>query len=599
MATAASVIMRSLDGTPQRPPSLDASALIVVDLPGRSADALRFEFPACEQLLLVLDHETGTSDPIADVSWITPIVWPPADASSMHDAVSEVVQQRQDVTAVFLSSFESSSGRLMDVLRRAGVRRFVFDEGGHWRETGASRGLTLKVRDRVVREFRERATRRRQNDRLHLNQVAFLDHARARRSELHVQSPPQICRVDQFVGCLHPGGAERQACYVARGLAGRGISSRVLTSFALFGAHRHYLPMLEEVGVEARQAGTIERQSADSIAQRMKALPEHLLASIPQAIRASVFDLYAELVLDPPQVLNCWLDYNNIIGAIAGVLADVPGIVVSTRNVNPTAFPAFHQPWMRSWYQVLTRLPWVRFVANSEAGAADYATWLNISRDRFRIVRNAVDLSGFDQMTADQCQDVRDELRIDDHTPLLTGVFRLSPEKRPDRFVELVARLRHRGTNVKAVLVGDGPLRLEVHEAIARAGLDARYIELTGRRSDVEVILGASDVVVLTSDHEGTPNCLLEAMAMRRPVVSTDAGGVAEVVDNGVSGFVVDPHDLEAMVERISQLLEDPALRTRMGEAGRQRIESIHREASIIDDVIALYDEMLTHDATV
>jgi glycosyltransferase involved in cell wall biosynthesis len=99
-------------------------------------------------------------------------------------------------------------------------------------------------------------------------------------------------------------------------------------------------------------------------------------------------------------------------------------------------------------------------------------------------------------------------------------------------------------------------------------------------------------VFVLTSEHEGFPNVVLEAMAARLPVVTTPAGDSAEVVQDGETGFVVGFDDREALVKRIMQLADSPELRGRLGEAGRKRVEECYGSEQLAERLFAVYRDV-------
>jgi glycosyltransferase involved in cell wall biosynthesis len=96
-------------------------------------------------------------------------------------------------------------------------------------------------------------------------------------------------------------------------------------------------------------------------------------------------------------------------------------------------------------------------------------------------------------------------------------------------------------------------------------------VTLLGEREDVPDLLATSDVFVLSSRWEGLPRAIIEAMFAGLPVVATDVGGSAELVENGATGFVVEPRNPRALAEGLQKLLDDPMLRRKMGEAGRRR----------------------------
>ena len=145
----------------------------------------------------------------------------------------------------------------------------------------------------------------------------------------------------------------------------------------------------------------------------------------------------------------------------------------------------------------------------------------------------------------------------------------LTTGKPPTRFVDVVAQLRAAGMAVRAAVCGDGPLAGELEAPAADAG-----VELLGSRSDVPDVLRDADVLVFPSlpTGEGMPGVLIEAGLTGLPVVATAVPGVSSViVEDGVTGFVVDEDDERAMVDATLGLVRDGALRARMGEAARAR----------------------------
>ena len=102
------------------------------------------------------------------------------------------------------------------------------------------------------------------------------------------------------------------------------------------------------------------------------------------------------------------------------------------------------------------------------------------------------------------------------------------------------------------MIVGDGPLWTALHQRAQDLGLLPDGVAFLGRRNDVPALLGSADMLVLSSDHEGCPNVVMEAMAARRPVVTTPAGDAGVLVEDGVSGYVVPFDDVEAMADQWS-----------------------------------------------
>lgn len=165
---------------------------------------------------------------------------------------------------------------------------------------------------------------------------------------------------------------------------------------------------------------------------------------------------------------------------------------------------------------------------------------------------------------------VRSELGIPDGVPVVTSIANFKAHKGHAHLVRAAQMVRRRVPEARFVLVGAGPLELEVRRRVAALGLEEAVV-FAGSRDDAPRIAAASDVFLLASEHEGLPMALLEAMAMGRPAVATRVGGVPEVVRHGTDGLVVPPADPAALADAVTCLLLDPELRRSMGEAARGR----------------------------
>jgi glycosyltransferase involved in cell wall biosynthesis len=142
-------------------------------------------------------------------------------------------------------------------------------------------------------------------------------------------------------------------------------------------------------------------------------------------------------------------------------------------------------------------------------------------------------------------------------------------------------------------MIGDGPDRGAVERRAHELGV-MRDTLFLGYQEDVAPYYAAFDAMILPSINEGTPVSAIEALAAGRPVVATRVGGVPDVVREGEDGFLVDPGDVQALADALETLARDPALRERLGAAGRERVIPRYRVSRLIDDVDAVYRELLT-----
>jgi glycosyltransferase involved in cell wall biosynthesis len=175
--------------------------------------------------------------------------------------------------------------------------------------------------------------------------------------------------------------------------------------------------------------------------------------------------------------------------------------------------------------------------------------------------------------------------RHEGEPPQILAVGRLAAPKDP---VTLVRALAEVDAPFTARIVGDGPDRPAVEAEIRAAGL-AGAIELAGERRDVPQLLAGADVFVLSTQSEGAPLSILEAMAAGLPVVAAAVGGVPELIEHGGTGLLVPPADPAALAAALERLLRDAGLRRALGAAGRARVRARFDIVTLRDAHLALY----------
>ncbi len=383
--------------------------------------------------------------------------------------------------------------------------------------------------------------------------------------------PPGPLRIVHCIGALGPGGAERQLTYLATAARAAGHDVSVLLTYSSEGDDGHYAPTLARAGVPVHTLEALARwrptPALRDLAGRplapalLEPLEEHEAYSI-------VVPLIEALVRLRPHVVHCWLDEPNVLGGLAALLVGVPRIVVSTRNVNPTNFPRFHKIWYEGGYRALADCERVAFVANSAAGARDYARWLGLPVERFTVIHNGLPPVGPALDPAARARR-RAAAGLGEGDLLVAAVFRLAREKRPEDLVRAVAAARATAPGIRVWHVGVGPGEASFRAAIRAAGLEHAFV-LHGRCEDPWALVDLADVTVLCSAQEGCPNVSLESQARGIPVVLTDAGGSAETVVEGETGFVVPVGAPTALAACLVELARDPARARAMGEAGRR-----------------------------
>lgn len=212
-------------------------------------------------------------------------------------------------------------------------------------------------------------------------------------------------------------------------------------------------------------------------------------------------------------------------------------------------------------------------------------------------LHDAIDAEQFSLQRVDR-QSVRRKLGIADNTILIGFVGRFSPGKGHEEFIEAAGMLRQKHTNIQFLVVGEASYGEEEYEQTIKAICEAKglqdLVRFTGYRKDIPEVMAAFDIFAFPSHAESFGVVLIEAMAMERPVVSTNCDGVLDIVVDGKTGIYVHPRNSKELADALSSLIENPALRTTMGKAGRKRVEELFDQKKQIHQIEKIYSSLLS-----
>jgi glycosyltransferase involved in cell wall biosynthesis len=338
-----------------------------------------------------------------------------------------------------------------------------------------------------------------------------------------------------LAGTLEHGGAERQLFYMLQALCQAGASPRLLS----LNRGEFWEEAIKRLGVSVTCVG-----DQPSRLQR--------LCRILKEVRK-----------ERPDVLQSQHFFANAYAGVAARLCRATGIGAMRNNGRAEVS---ENGLLGGWLNL--HCPGM-LAANSKI-AIQFAIAQGIPPSRLHFLPNVVDTDWF-KPSNDLAQE-----------PLtLVAVGRLVKQKRLDRFITILDRLRtaHQ-LNVRGLIVGPGcqneDLREELENQSRRLGLSPEVIQFRGGVSDSRMVYREAGVCVLTSDYEGTPNVLLEAMASGLPVVAAKVGGVPDIVQHGLTGFLLEPDDIEGFVAALVKLVNSSELRMNMGRRARSYVEENH-----------------------
>jgi glycosyltransferase involved in cell wall biosynthesis len=275
----------------------------------------------------------------------------------------------------------------------------------------------------------------------------------------------------------------------------------------------------------------------------------------------SLVRLWRQLQAKPVDLLVLLTGVPNIWGRLLGRLTKVPRIVGTWRG---TQCPERN---FEKWLWPLSD----HFLCNAAALKKIMIDRFQMPEDRITVIHNGVNLNYFRPAGESRPS----------HGKVVLCVARLVPEKDHETLVAAFALVSARHPDAELWLVGDGP-RQQAIRRLAQRLLPPQRIRLLSGQAELAPILKQSRLLVLSSTHEGFPNVVLEAMAAGLPVVATNVGGLAEMVVDGETGWLVPPKNAPALADRISRLLADTAESIALGRAGRERVERRFSVATMV-----------------
>ncbi len=311
-----------------------------------------------------------------------------------------------------------------------------------------------------------------------------------------------------------------------------------------------------------------------------------------------ILPLYTLLKRSRVDVLHTHRIRPDIVGRIAGALARIP-VNISTQH--------YVEEWSERGavvhHIVRNLFKWTMGLCQSVAcnSAAEQDVLLQEIGEQFRsktcIVHNGLDTDHFQRPTQEELAELSKALALPEHARVVTVVAYLTERKGHRYLLEAIAQLQPSFPDIVLLIVGDGPQKAELVRQAEALGIK-ECTRFLGNRKDVPGILSLSEVAALPSLWEPFGLAALEAMAVETPVVVSRTGGLTEFVTQGESGYLVPPADAQALAESITRLLEDPAMRNRMGIAARNTVMQRFTARHVALDYERLY-ELYLADTTI
>ena len=355
-------------------------------------------------------------------------------------------------------------------------------------------------------------------------------------------------RICFIAGTLGRGGAERQLYYILRCLRDQGAHPHVLS----LTRGEFWEERIQAMGVPVEWVG----RSASRLV-RIAAIARKVAALRPQVIQSQHFH--------------------------ANLYATLAARLTGSREIGALRSNARSEVRANGAFLGLLSLRSPRHLAANSMEAIRNARALGVPLQRLHLLPNVVDADEFCPSNARASRDFT-----------VLGVGRMGVEKRFDRFIQVVARARVESAGrVRGVLVGAGKEQSRLQQLAQEFRLSPHGLVFAGPDDDIVHRYHQADVLLLTSDYEGTPNVILEAMACGLPVIASRVGGVADVVRDGDTGVLLEAGDVGGMVDWVLRFAEDEKLRQAMGRRARSVVLEQHSPQAMPRHLTSLYEAVL------
>ena len=347
------------------------------------------------------------------------------------------------------------------------------------------------------------------------------------------------------------------------------------------GAQVHVLDLIRGLGAGCEAILGVGEEGFLADAVRALGVRVHILRHLIQPTRPltdlrAAGEIVSLLRQERPDILHAHTSKAGIVGRLAARIAGVPAVFTA-----------------HSWaFSEGTSWKWKAAGVPMEFAAAGWCSKI-------------INVSEANRQLARRYNVGSDAKHVTIHNGIPDNEFRANPGAKAETRIVMVARFAAQKDQISLVralagvsaparvlFAGDGPTLDSVKAETARLGLTGR-VEFLGERLDVPLLLASSHVFALSTNYEGFPISILEAMRAALPVVSTDVGGVREAITDGVSGFLIPKGNPAVFQQRLSELASNPALRVRLGTAARREFEDRFQLAAMVRRTLAVYRNVL------
>ncbi|MCX5829587.1 MAG: glycosyltransferase family 4 protein [Deltaproteobacteria bacterium] len=349
--------------------------------------------------------------------------------------------------------------------------------------------------------------------------------------------------------------------------------------------------LAEESCMGTEEAAAVKRNLTEAEKSGVKVIiiPELVRSIRPLNDLKALFALIRIFKNEKPRIVHTHTSKAGILGRWAAFFAKTK-IIVHTPHGH--VFWGYFNKWKTECFIILERLSasiTAKIITLTEQEKQDHLRFKIARDEKFTVIHSGVDLTAFSESRVN-APAMREKLGIPPEAFVVGTAGRLTSIKGQRYLLEAEALISPRKPDIFFVFLGDGELAPELSQMVSSLGI--KNVMFLGWRQDVPGVMSTFDIFVLPSLNEGMGKVLVEAMALGKPIVASDVGGIPDLVTHNQNGLLVPPADVEGLAHSINVLLHDPIKRKEMGDRGKVVAADYSAEA-MVQKIDRLYDEAI------
>lgn len=378
------------------------------------------------------------------------------------------------------------------------------------------------------------------------------------------------------------GGSAQNTYLTLLGLKERNFQSYFMTGLSLESEMKYDEIRAQEKDIQRLEQEGIEFILCPSLVRRTNIIKD----------LKTFLDIWRIIKKKSPEIVHTHSSKAGLLGRLAAKLARIP-IVVHTPHGH--VFFGYFGPLKTKIFIILERLVsriTDRIIALTNKEKEDYIKFRIANEDKFDVIYSGIELDKFKELSEDKKQNLVKEFGIPEKSLIIGTVGRLVPVKGHEFLIKAAKYIISKYPEAFFVFTGDGPLEQNLKRQALELGINNNIIFL-GWRSDAARIISVYDIFALPSLNEGMGRVLAEAMALGKPIVASNVGGIPDLVTHGKNGFLVPVRNSEKLAKYIQILIKNKEQREKMGQVGKEMVKNFSKE-KMVEKIANLYEELLT-----